>query len=296
MSIELRLSDIVPPAPEPHRTIYMDVVSMPNPLTMSPTYKAYNYDAVNLYFQLVATGAGWAFPALTNLGLINGGANGQFCHNQYGTRANPGAAITESITLTLKAYTDAAYTILKWTFARSVTVVFIKSDDGTWTQDFLDNFDDGLVDGWAVANEVGNVPTITVVNAYCLSVPNSVEMFQNSNFVPNVEIRCRLHKAFNTPNRNNVFAIANLRLRTAGATTYVKYVQVQDTGVLILYIGQPNDNIANSYLTLNLWMRVVVPLPKNAAVQVRIVLSSWGGAAGAFHYLNMDDFTIVSKN
>lgn len=283
MSIELRLSDIAPPTVEPHHTIYTDVVNLPDPVKLGFAYKAFNYDAVTLYFQLVATCAGWTFPASTNEGAILTGANATYTHDQYGSRARPTAETVEHITLTLKAYTDAGYTILKWTFVRDVTVWFIYSNDGTWIQDFLDTFDDGTVDGWTATSSF--VPSIARATDFVLSVPYSCKADDGR---PNVASAwLSMNKSFDTPNRAKVFAIANLRFNQSLGSGVVFTMNIYVAGTVVLSIKIP----------LARWMRVVVPLPSNT-VGVAIGLRVDGTSTGYpwWIYEWQDDFTIVSKN
>lgn len=286
MSIELRLSDIAPPTAEPHHTIYTDVVNLPDPVKLGFAYKAFNYDAVTLYFQLIATCPGWTFPASTNEGAILTGANATYTHDQYGSRARPAAETVETITLTLKAYTDAGYTILKWTYVRDVTVWFIKSNDGTWTQDFLDNYDDGTVDGWAVTGSGGISLTIAIATDFVLSVPYSCKVEEIYN---GPSAWFSMNKSFNTPNRAKVFMIANVRFDPVynipnflGCT-----MDIIVAGTTVLSIAIP----------IKRWMRVVVPLPSNT-VGVAINLKFSGSASGwpLYIYGWQDDFTIVSKD
>lgn len=283
MSIELRLSEIAPPTSEPHHTIYTDILNLPNPVKLGFAYKAFNYDAVTLYFQLIATCAGWTFPASTNEGAISTGGNATYTHDQYGSRARPAAETIETITLTLKAYTDAGYTILKWTYVRDITVWFIKSNDGTWTQDFLDNFDDGTVDGWAATASI-SLLLFSIATDYVLSPTYSCKALGQSNG-PNCWIS--MNKSFNTPNRAKVFMIANLRFDASSGTPGIATMSIIVAGTTVLSIVIPN----------NRWMRIVVPLPSNTVgVAINLRADGTSGTWGWGIYEWQDDFTIVSKN
>jgi len=294
MSIELRLSDIAPPAPEPPRTVYGDILNLPDPVTLSITFKAYNYDSVTLYFQITITGAGWTFPASTNLGSIISGANTQFHQDQYGTRAKPAAETTESLTLTLRAYTDAGYSNLKWTFVRTVTVWFIKSDDGSWTQDILDNFDDGGAHGWAAVVETGGTASGSVASDYVLSVPYSFRVDGMKTASGPGELRYRIEKAITTPNRAKVLAIANLRFHD-GANTGIKKIDVLQDSTIIVEVGKPVDSNYTDYIPEARWLRIVIPLTPNVSITLKYVID--GYVQLNYHmWLNFDDFTVISKN
>ena len=72
MTIELRLSDVDPPAPEPKRTIYRDIVNLPDPAKFGLTIRYFNYDDVGLYFQITGSATGYTFGTV-NLGLLASG-------------------------------------------------------------------------------------------------------------------------------------------------------------------------------------------------------------------------------
>jgi len=302
--IDLRLSDVDPPLPDPKRTIYRDIYNLPDPVILGMTIRYFNLDDVTLYFQITGSGAGYTFTPV-NLGSLGSGTNAYINLDNFVSRAKPSAGsltngeLDEQITLTLNAYTDAGYSILKWTFNRIVSVKFINSNDPAFTVDFLNNFDDGTIQGWAVANEqnnftAGGYPSIAVSNAFSLSAPYSVRMEQacvSGTWV----VRARLYKSFATPNRTHVYAIMNIRsTQVYGGTEYLKRIEIQKDGTLLIYLGKGGDYVASHYVPINKWMRIVVPLPSNTTVEVRIVQEWYGNNTGFRLY--MDDFTIVSKN
>jgi len=287
--IELRLTAVDPPAPDPERTIYSDLVNLPDPLYKGLTVRIFNADDVTLYMRVDGYAAGWTFTS-NDFGSLASGANFYRNIDNFGTRAKPAAATEETVTVRLRAYTDAGYTNLKWTFERVIDVIFIKSDDGSWTQDFLDNFDDGTVQGWAVVSEWGGGTfTLTVVSDYFLSAPYSVRMRQIGT---DIFARCRLYKSFTTPNRNNVYAICDVR--QSGA--YMKNLRLGwDTNQLV-YLGRPYDTADAHYTPVNKWMRIVFPLPKNATLEVRVVQETGRSSGTVLGDLWFDDFRIISKD
>ena len=303
MSIELRLSDVDPPAPDPPRTIYRDVLDLPDPVLLGITIRYFNYDGVGLYFQITASGTGYTFGTV-NLGLLGAGANRYENLDDFGSRAKPVVGdftlgeFEESVTLILRAYTDAGYTDLKWTHERTVTVYWIKSDDAAWTLDEDDDFDDGTVMGWAVANETGNdggYPTIAVATDFVLSAPYSCKITQKAS-AEGVEFRARLYKSFTTADRPKVFAIINLRSAVNSAFVRIKNVQVQRDGTVLVFLGRPYDGENEDYLVMDKWMRIVVLLPRNTTLDVRLVQSFHARSFGAYlGYLWLDDFKIISK-
>ena len=307
MSIELRLSNVDPPEPDPPRTIYRDVLNLPDPVKIGITIRYFNYDDVTLYFKVTGEGAGYTFGTV-ELGALGSGQNAYENLDEFGSRAKPSAGeftdgeFDEDIKLILRAYTDAGYSNLKWTHERIVSVHWIKSDDASFTVDFLNNFDDGTVQGWAVADELNNntptYPQIAVASDYVLSAPYSVKMTQGSyERGADGRTRARLYKSFLTPTKNKVFGILDVRTAsTSGA--YNNYIKIQrDTNVLVI-IGE--DSVADAdQFPKNKWMRTVVPLPKNVTIEVRVVhqyRSSLPAPPPCAGYLWMDDFKIISKD
>jgi len=287
-----------PPTEEPHRSIYADILSLPDPTKLGTTVRIFNYDSVTLYMRVDGSATGWTFTS-NDLGALTAGADFYRNLDRFGERAKPAAAVTETITVRLRAYTDAGYTVLKWTFTRTISVVFIKSDDGSWTQDYLDNFDDGTVQGWAGAAETGGSFSIAASTTYALSPSYSLKGEQDQNTTGgSLTNRLRIYKTINTPNRTTVLAIANIRCScSAGIACALKYVYPANITVAIQYIGRPFVADGVEYFPKDRWMRLVMLLPKNTAVDFRIYLSGWANSPAAHSFLTiyMDDFTVISK-
>jgi hypothetical protein len=306
MSIELRLSNIDPPAPEPKRTIYRDIVNLPDPVKLGLTIRYFNHDDVGLYFQITGSGTGYTFGTV-NLGLLASGADAYQNLDEFASRAKPSASDLpngekeENITLILKAYTDSGYTNLKWTFERVVTVHWINSADPAFTVDFLNNFDDGTVQGWAAANEIGNdtgYPTVTVATDYVLSPPYSLRMKQYFAATGLGQKRARLYKSFTTPNKDKIYAIMDIRVGSTDPTYhYQKNLRIQQDTTLLIWLGKPYDTATADYIPEGKWIRVVVPLPKNTTLEIRIIHEAYAASSGSgiYLYLWLDDFKIISK-
>ncbi|MCL6579207.1 MAG: hypothetical protein K6T73_07455, partial [Candidatus Bathyarchaeota archaeon] len=88
MTIELRLSDVDPPAPEPKRTIYRDIANLPDPVKLGLTIRYFNHDDVGLYFQITGSGTGYTFGTV-NLGLLASGKNAYINLDEFASRAKP---------------------------------------------------------------------------------------------------------------------------------------------------------------------------------------------------------------
>jgi len=323
LGIELRLTNIDPPTEEPQRTIYRDIVNLPNPVNLGMTVRYFNHDDVTLYFQITGSGVGYTFGTV-NLGSLASGTDGYRNLDDFTSRAKPSAGDLpsgekdENITLILRAYTDAGYSNLKWTYERTVGIHWINSADPSFTVDFLNNFDDGTVQGWAVAHEAGNAtpaggyPSISVVTDYVLSTPYSCLMWQRTGQGVGAAVdrwlRARLYKSFNTPNKNKVYAILDVRLSssaTGGGNpwTAVKQLWIKEGDIVRIYLGRPTDYVNENYVPANKWMRIIIPLPPNTSVQIRIVLEGSGHrdvSSGPDTYWNwytwLDDFKIISKD
>jgi len=273
MSIDLKVSEIDPPS------IVMDVVNLPDPVYLGFTITAYNYDAVNLYFRITGSGTGWTFTTV-DLGLINSGTNKRqnlddFCH-----RARPASETSEQIQLILRAYTDAGYTDLKWTFTKTIDVWWIKSDDGSWTEDLLNNFDDGTLQGWAQSG----LEAFAVATDYVLSTPYSARMNDGLGGGSGTTTGY-MYKSVNTADRNNVIWIVDARIRVINGVC--DYLNLQNGATILVTLGGnvPEDK----------WLRLIALLPKNTSVELRI-FEQITVTLNGYCYINVDDIRIISKD
>jgi len=296
--IDLRFSLIDPPTPEPPRTIYDDLVNMPDPIKMSLTVRIFNYDDVGLYMRVDAYNSAWTFNSY-NAGLLGSGLNMYYSMDRMGQRAKPPSETTEVITVRLRAYTDAGYTILKWTFTRSVTITLIKSDDGSWTQDMLNDFDDGTTQGWSYTFEYGSgmgTGWFKAYTDYVLSPPYSLNLKGYGSGDP---CGWSIWKSITTPNRENVFAIFDIRWArstVAGGELmgYLKRMEIRKDSDVLLYVGRAHDDVAVDYVPNHRWIRVVVKLPKNSTFTLKAFMDAHR-IAGWFLYTWLDDFKIISR-
>lgn len=287
------------------RSIYGDLPNLPDPLKLGLSVRIFNYDSVSLYMQVLGAGTGWTFTT-TNAGVLAAGSNMVVNIDQFGSRAKPAAETLESVTITLKAYTDAGYSALKWTYDRVVSVVLIKSDDGSWAVDQLDNFDDGTVQGWAVANEnnnTGGYPQIAVDSAQALSAPYSLKMTQLCN-AAHTAYQHYVHVAFNAVNlvsigsggfgtgSNCAAGDAADRMPTAKWMRTVTPLTPNLTAALYI------RNWAMSYYSLmctSLRGRFSKNFTTANKAQVYAIVNYRVTRSGAYAYTWIDDFEIVSK-
>lgn len=282
--VDLRFSDVAPPNAEPMRRIYCDIVDLPDPLEMGLGVRIFNLDSVSLYMKVDASADDWTFIE-KQLGSL--GAGSSFYRNllSFGTRPRPGVPTQETLEVTLYAYTDAGYSNLKWSRTRNITVEYIKSDDGTWSWDVINNFDDGTVQDWGVYNvPCGYLGTFTVATDYVLSFPFSLKWTCEHTHTPSTNEKY-FHKSFNTPVKDTVFMIANYRIDHSYASDLGIYVEVNGEKVLVCKLDAAND----------LWMRLVVPLPSGASgVMIRIGQTYWNGPIDIAK-MWLDDFMIISR-
>lgn len=309
MSIELRLTSVDPPEPEPKRTIYRDIVNLPDPVKLGITIRYFNHDDVDLYFQITGSGTGYTFGTV-NLGLRASGTDAYKNLDEFASRAKPSPSdlpngeMEENITLILRAYTDADYAPehLKWTFERVVTVHWINSADATWTVDVLNNFDDGTVQDWSQVLEVGaeGGSSIGVATAYVLSPPYSLyATFYDEQYraVGSFPVKGYIKKDFTTPNKTKVFAVFDLRFSgtlQSGSVGSYSMIQAQIEGDTILINIQSNPPKEK-------WIRMVVPLPSNASITLKARgYGNWSVSSGYNQHerrihIYLDDFKIISK-
>jgi hypothetical protein len=282
--IDLRFSTVAPPDPEPLRQIYCDIVNLPDPLTMALGVRIFNLDSSALYMKVDATADAWTFTA-AELGILGAGSNFYRNLTSFGERARPGTPRQEALVVTLYAYSDSGYSNLVWTLARNIAVEYIQSDDETWTSDFVNNFDDGTIQGWdAHPIPCGTGAGIGVVTDYVLSVPYALRWYCNHT-TSQTDWDTYFFKSFTTPDRNQVFMIADFRIDHSTASDRGVYAEVDGIRTLICKINAPQDT----------WMRLVVPLPIDSMdVAIRIGQTYFNGASDPSK-MWLDDFKIISK-
>lgn len=244
MSVEFMVGVDEPPIKR--HSIYTDLASLPDPVELGLTARIFNYDSVTLYMKMDGSGPGWTFTE-NNLGSLASGANMYENIDDLGSKAKPASETVESITVRLRAYTDAGYANLKWTYERSIVMVFLKTDDGSWTTSISNNFDDGTVQGW-LATEV-----CEVASDYVLSVPYS----------------CRGDYSATKPS-----------LYIGSAKLHALEIQ-KDTEVILKFGKEYRAKDSTIYVPMNKWMRFVVPLSPSETFELEL-FSDWSVNAGTF--------------
>jgi hypothetical protein len=290
------------------KTVYTDIVGLPTTLLLGLTIHYYNHSDNTLYMQIVSTGTNWSGGSV-NLGSLATGTDAYQNLDNFMSRTKPSSALNETITLTLNGYSDSGYTTLVYTFSRTVTMIFIKSDDGTWTTDYSDNFDNGTVQGWSGVKEAGHASStlnVAVVTDYVLSTPNSLkvtqELIQLGAYA--TQERYRLEKGITTPDKTTVYAIFNIRVSqyisaNGNAWSTVKNLSIAENTTVLIYFGKAYTNLNTTDIPIDKWIRVVVPLTVNTPLTLKIITE------GNFHsyavtrthrfYTWLDDFKIISK-
>jgi hypothetical protein len=319
--IELRLSNVDPPLPDPPRTIYRDIVNLPDPVKLGITIRYFNHDDVDLYFQITGSGTGYTFGTV-NLGLLASGANAYKNLDEFASRAKPSPSdltlgeMEENITLILKAYTDSGYTNLKWTYERIVTVHWINSADAAFTVDVLNNFDDGTVQGWSGEHinyyitpygGIGTLVTADIAADYVLSAPYSLKITDRVQVNMQAAatfycwIKAKMYKQFSTPNKTKIFAVADVRISMDPATRYGKLLELDKDSTVLIKLGKEPDTETTAYFPHDKWVRLVVPLPANTTLTLSLIAAIYGSkylnVSPSYFYLYfwLDDFKIISK-
>lgn len=295
--IDLRFSSVDPPDPDPPKTIYRDCYNLPATLNLGLTIRFFNFDDITLYFRVTGSGPGYTFGTV-DLGSLLTGTNAYKNLDQFATRINPFAEVEEEVTITLRAYSDAGYTDLRWTYERIVHVVIVRSNDPSYTVDVLNDFDDGTAQGWAVRNVANCAPIGSVEFDYSLSAPDSYRMHMEPTS-GNAEIAAEYYKSFTTPNKDIIYAIIDWRFTrgpTQPAHAIPKNAELYWGAVLKLFLGKPWVTGTEVCLTADRWIRRVIPLPKNETQELKIRYRyHHDGAYGATCRCWIDDFKIISK-
>lgn len=303
------------------KTIYSDIVNMPDPMLLGVTIHYHNYSDITLYMKIFGSGpTGWNTNSV-ELGSLTSGNSAYINLDNILSRTKPLGATTEMITLILRGYTDAGYSILFAEFTRTVTVIFIKSDDGSWTTDFSDNFNDGTVQGWAGAHidaggtvaDYGTI-SVAVTTDYVLSPPYSLKLrdYGSSQYSATtwyLWCRAKLYKQFTTPNRSSVFGIIDLHISGSASggissyTVYGKQIKILQDSTTLIYLGKEPDVVESNYVPKDKWIRIVIPLPANTTLTLNIIsavlvkfVSTGGGSTQTTNLFSwLDDFKIISK-
>jgi hypothetical protein len=269
-------------------------------MMLGMTVRYYNHSDTAMYMQISSiSGLSWT-GSTVNLGSLGPGLNAYKNLDNFASRTKPTSAVTEILTVTLRGYSDSGYTNLVYVHSRDVTIVFIKSDDGSWTTDFSDNFNDGTVDGWTAALDEYYVnyssASCAVATDYVLSNPDSLKLTvhnQGIAFIPSGTCVGEIYKAFTTSSRATVYAILNIRnaidAGVGGTLDYVRITVNAWNGVPLIYLDTP---------VLDRWMRIVVPLAISTSVTIRMVTKQYGhnSTQSVNSYLWLDDFKIISKD
>ena len=276
------------------RTVYTDLESMPSTLDLSITFYVHNYDDIALYMRVDGTlPAEWSYTS-TDLGSVSSGSSILRCIDHFASRTAPASETAENLTIRVRAYTDAGYTDLKWTYTRELSLLMIKSDDGSWTQDLLNDFDDGTKQGWTKVNEAGTSGADIIDGATYTSSPYSYKGGVRS--ANEATVRFRFEKAITTANRATVLAITNFRLgRVSSTYNWLKNARITYDTTDIVYVGRASDGISVNYLPLGRWMRFAEILPSNTSLTLKFRFE--GRSRYNYDILAwIDDVTIISKD
>jgi len=307
---------------DPHS--YQDIVDMPNPINVSFGIRIYNYTGQTLWFRAQGSGSEdggskWTWNSARSLGSIASGSNAYFCLKNLGSRVKPGSAMDDSITITVRAYTDSGYTNEVGSgYPILITYHWIKSTDLTLLD--LDNFDGGTLENWSAVNELNNgggYPTLAIATDYVLSSPNSALLHQyNQNTgLPTFTMRARIEKAFTIPSCSVAYFVCNQKwrgqIRTGSGlgTAVVRWSSYRiyyDTTELVRIEGVLKECSKVNPLDYEVitcddnWYRMVAKLPVNLAITLKVAIEYfasgpdvWRPAVWYHSYSWFDDLKVV---
>lgn len=303
------------------KTIYTDILNMPDPMNLGLSIRYYNNTTENLYFKFFVEGTNWSSNSQT-LGILNAGNNEYENFDDFTSRSKPAGETQETLHFTLKAYDDAGYTNERYSFSRDTTIIFIKSDDGTWTEDFNDTFETGI-DGWAWSwiheGHVTDNASLAKNGGHKVEGSFALKATINTFFAclgigDGWRRHIRLYKSYNTPNKNTVYAIINVYVICAEACPIggtanfccFKTLDVKADDSHLIRIGNvptPNCQDQSEYgsadqFPRNKWMRIVVPIPANQSVELRVEVCAhtYSDGGGLEHSVWLDDIKIISRD
>ena len=250
-----------------HRTIYVDVYGLPDPLTLSLAFTINNYDDVALYFKarLSTENPYWSFAEPLVIGSIGSGGSKGVLWDSCAQRSNPNATKYETIKLTVEAYTDNQYTNLKWTYTRIITIYFLHPYNDFLILD-VDNFDEGDTEGWELAlisNYIGQ--SIGICTDYVLSPPYSLGIYyREQSYYTWCEVG--IQKNISVPACNEAYASINVR--------FWGYHEYYKPEIRISYMGNLLMRTLG-YPPTRRWMRFTVPLTPNSSGLIRLWFRGW---------------------
>lgn len=296
------------------KTIYTDIVGMPANMVLGVTIRYYNSTTQALYFKFFVSGTGWSSNS-QELGSLAAGGSAYRNFDDFTSRSTPASETEDTLHFELKAYTDAGYTDEVFSFSRDTTVKFIKSDDGSWTLDEHDTFETDI-EGWAQLPEYeghgADYQEIAISADTYIQGSKSLRVKYHAYYGdpdPMRERRERIYKSFTTPDRNIVYAIINVRVTAQCLVdgcpppdtrkTQLKYLNINyNGGTPLIHLGKTYDGYVEAdYFPRNKWMRLMVPLPKDSTIELRVVVDvgCYAGGAGCWWHTYLDDIKIISK-
>lgn len=268
------------------RTIHTDLVDLPAILYLGVSARCYNMDPIrNIAMYLDASASGWTFNPSVYLGTIPPGRNARFDIADFGQRSKPAAATTSVITFTLSGYDGSG---LIYSDVKNVTVNFIKSDDGSWTEDFKNDFDTGTVEGWA--QRKGD--TLIASLDRSLSGLFSLRGYVSCSFVYTY-FRIEVYKTFAVPAGNEAYAIADLYV-PGGASSF-RALSMKNVALGWITGQYPVDQDMGMGPPINRWIRLVSPVIPNLTQEIAIIPEWFNAGSYGPGYVYLDDFRIVRK-
>ena len=234
----------------------------------------HNQGTSTTYYKLVSNDPNWSvtYPSNGELGSVSGGSKDSPVFKITRTAGLPSAPSTETVSLTLEAYSDSSYTNKVGEVSFSLPFYYIDSSSETEVQKW--DFDDGTAQGWTLTNcEVSSDYSI-VGGGY------SIERTTSSDY-GTISIT-----GVSVPSTNAAFLIFHVLNRSSSdLTAYVKINGVQRYYVYSL----PSDEVGYQ----EKWTQFGVDLTDyvGQSISIEIGISMYNTYGGY-----IDDVLVVGTN
>lgn len=124
-------------------TLYTDIVDLPSIVYMGVSARCFNMDdsrSLSMYLTVPwCSWPGFTFNSPASLGSVKPGKNHRFNVDNFGYRPRPPSATQNTIQFKLEGWYGGA---MIYSDTQDILLKFIKSDDGSWSEDYHDTFTD----------------------------------------------------------------------------------------------------------------------------------------------------------
>jgi hypothetical protein len=217
------------------QTIYYNIARLPTPpITSGYVLNAVNNETIGLYYQAVTTvtlasgSTASISGASQNLGSVGSGGNATFYINPlYTINTNPSTNEVETITLTIKRYTDSGYSNLYDTSSTTLSLHLYSDSFSTVSVIETDNFANNSFSGWSSNLSPTTGHYYDATSGYTLWAITSFNALPFNNII--------LYKAFSVAN-TYTDALAEL------------YIKVDGQGFIAIQVSYSDNSPSDYYL------------------------------------------------